>query len=93
MIPAYLYIESLILRVYVCTADGETSVELLIYELWPSFLPVYVGRYLGAYHTGISANNKDHAVSMLHGELRLLLTTAVDRQARSSIPLSVLMGS
>jgi len=46
-------------------ADGETIVELLVYELWPSFLPVYVGRYLGAYHTGIAANNKDHAAGPL----------------------------
>jgi len=39
-------------------ADGETVVELMIYDLWPSWLPLYVGRYMGAYHTGIAAYNK-----------------------------------
>lgn len=39
--------------------DSETTVELLVYDLWPSWLPVYVGSYLGAYHTGIAANNKN----------------------------------
>eukprot|EP00658_Telonema_sp_P-2_P028567 TRINITY_DN21870_c0_g1_i13.p1 TRINITY_DN21870_c0_g1~~TRINITY_DN21870_c0_g1_i13.p1 ORF type:complete len:494 (-),score=72.13 TRINITY_DN21870_c0_g1_i13:217-1698(-) len=45
--------------------DGETVVELLIYDLWPSFLPLYIGKFLGAYHTGIAANNK----SVLSGPL------------------------
>ena len=27
----------------VCAADGETVVELMIYDLWPSWLPLYVG--------------------------------------------------
>jgi len=39
-------------------ADGETVVELMIYDLWPSWLPLYVGGYMGAYHTGIAAHNK-----------------------------------
>eukprot|EP00657_Telonema_sp_P-1_P005668 TRINITY_DN23211_c0_g1_i1.p1 TRINITY_DN23211_c0_g1~~TRINITY_DN23211_c0_g1_i1.p1 ORF type:complete len:291 (+),score=46.45 TRINITY_DN23211_c0_g1_i1:191-1063(+) len=42
--------------------DGETIVELLIYDLWPSRLPVYIGKFLGAYHTGLSANN----LSLIH---------------------------
>ena len=33
----------------------------MIYDLWPSWLPLYVGRYMGAYHTGISAYNKPNS--------------------------------
>jgi len=34
----------------------ETVVEVVVYELWPSHMPCYLGRFLGAYHTGVSAD-------------------------------------
>ena len=54
--------------------DAETVVELFVYDLWPSWLPVYVGCYLGAYQTGIAANNKSTQV--------LLITASLSRLSR-----------
>ena len=31
-------------------------VEVVVYELWPSHMPCYIGSMLGAYHTGIAAD-------------------------------------
>jgi len=42
----------------------ETMVEVVIYELWPSNVPCYIGKYLGAYHTGIAAD-VDHRAGPL----------------------------
>lgn len=41
-------------------APDETVVEVVVYELWPSYMPCYIGRYLGAYHTGIAADIGHH---------------------------------
>lgn len=40
--------------------EDETVVEVVVYDLWPSQMPCYIGSLLGAYHTGIAADVGHH---------------------------------